>query len=141
MSVSASIEIQFTHINSIDIVLLLLNSGWTFEDNGHQSYIPIGDNDEWDWRWEHLKNNELLDILKIKQNLREVIGVGITWKDSERGGELILNNDNSLILNLTNNRLVSKSTVTDFDWYLEKIVNVFNSNAIFIESIKCYEYK
>ena len=46
MSVSASIEIQFLDKKPIDIVILLLNAGWTFNDNGHQTYLPIGDNNK-----------------------------------------------------------------------------------------------
>ena len=78
MSVSASIEIQFLDKKPIDIVILLLNAGWTFNDNGHQTYLPIGDNDEWDWVWDNLNNEDLLAILKNKQELSEVIVIGMT---------------------------------------------------------------
>ena len=141
MSVSASIQIQFLDKKQIDIVILLLNAGWTFNDNGHQTYLPIGDNDEWDWLWDNLNNEDLLAILKNKQELSEVIGIGMTWSDSSRGGELIFEKNNSLIFNISNNRLISESTVTDFDWYLKKIVCAFNLHGVVIESISCYEYK
>ncbi len=141
MSVSASIEIEFVGIDIIKTIQSLLNNGWTFDDNGHKSYLPIGDNDEWDWSWDLLTNEQLLNILKKKLELGEVIGVGITWSDTERGGELIFENDKSLILNLSNNRLVGESSITDFDWYLRKIINVFDQDKIEVQSIKCYEYK
>lgn len=139
MSVNASIEIKFYEIKPIDIVVLLLKAGWVFNDNGLQSYIPVGDEDEWDWKWEELTDEQMLFILKTKQDLNEIIGVGITWSDSNVGGELLLT-QNSLIFSLSNNRLIGDSSVTDFNWYLDKIVNVLKLNKIKISSIKCEEF-
>lgn len=79
--------------------------------------------------------------MKAKQELNEVIGVGITWLDSGSGGELILENNELLILNITNNRIVTDSSITDFDWYLKKIINIFNINGVVIKDISCFEYK
>lgn len=141
MSVSASIEIEFGGIDIIKTIRALLNNGWTFDDNGHQNYLPIGDNDRWDWCWESLTDEELLHILKKKQELGEIIGVGITWLDTARGGELIFEKNKLLIFNLSNNRLVGESSITDFDWYLRKIIGVFDQNEMEVKSIKCYEYK
>lgn len=141
MSVSASIEIELVGIDITKTIQALLNNGWTFNDNGHKSYLPIGDNDSWDWCWDSLTDEELLYILKKKEELGEIIGVGITWLDTARGGELIFENNKLLIFNLSNNRLVGESSITDFEWYLKRIVGVFDKNEMEVKSIKCYEYK
>lgn len=141
MSVSASIEINLSGTDSFNIMLNLLNAGWVFNDNGYQTYLPVGDNDDWDWRSEKLTNEQLLSIIEKKQQLNEVIGVGLTWGDTGRGGELILGIDNSLMFNISNNRLINDYFLTDFDWYLRKLIHALDTGNILIQSVKFEEYK
>ena len=54
MSVQASIDIEFANLSQnpkspTDIIKMLLDGGWTLNDNGGISYLPVGDNDDFDW--------------------------------------------------------------------------------------------
>ena len=64
MTVTASIDfrVYLCTISLIDILSILSSHGWNFSDSGHQVYLPINDNDEWNWKSEKLNNEELFDI-------------------------------------------------------------------------------
>ena len=120
MAVTASIDfrVYLCTISLIDILSILSSYGWNFSDNGYQVYLPINDNDEWNWKSEKLNNEELFDIFHIKSKLSEPIGVAISWQETNIGGQLLLFPDGEISVLLNNNRLINSYGVTDFDWYL-----------------------
>ena len=142
MAVTASIDFRVypRTISLIDILSILSSYGWNFSDNGHQVYLPINDNDEWNWKSEKLNNGELFDIFHIKSKLSEPIGVAISWQETNIGGQLLLFPNGEISVLLNNNRLINSYGVTDFDWYLNKIVPVFREHNIVIEKLSFTEH-
>ncbi|MBN2908792.1 hypothetical protein JQC72_04550 [Polycladomyces sp. WAk] len=54
MSVSASIDIHLVSRNgermsTVKVVQTLLDDGWTLDDHGQVSYLPVGDRDDFDF--------------------------------------------------------------------------------------------
>ncbi len=72
MSVSTSIDIHLSknekmHRQTIEIIKVLINFGWTLSNNGFVGYLPLGDNDDFDWQEEEINFETLTNILKKKK--------------------------------------------------------------------------
>ncbi len=142
MSTSASINVRFHNkFNPIELIHSLIEGGWTFNDYGHVSFLPVGDNGDYDWQWLSLqKQTEVWSILDQKIKNDEVIGIVLTTGKGLIGYELLIWEDrSSLCCNLSVNRksLGEGSRLTDFNWYLNKIEPCFKKLGIPISSINC----
>ena len=122
----------------------MLAHGWTINDHGKMGFLPIHDNDMYNWQWEAINIDTLMEILREKEKFKEPLGVLITWKDSNIGGSLITYSMDEICLFITINRQVIQLreglSMTDANWYLERIKPIFISgNGITISSIKFSE--
>ncbi len=143
MSVSASIDISLSeeNIDPVTIFRYLLNHNWRIEDNGNKVFLPLNDDDMFDWQSRtDIKDYEVFDILSRKNNIKETLGVSLSWLDTNVGGEFLIAQDLTVSISLTNNRQINSYGITDFDWYLSKIIPVLTSEKICIESIIFSEY-
>lgn len=68
-----------------------------------------------------------------------MIGVSLSWKDTDIGGEFLISDDLTLCISLTNNRRINTYGLTDFDWYLSRIIPAIDRDEIFIEDISFTE--
>jgi hypothetical protein len=153
MSISASIDIQFARrkemkISKVMLVKRLLEYGWTFRHNGYASYLPIGDNDDFNFQREAF-NKESIDalmmVIKKKEELDEPIVVSMTWERTNVGGELLLIRNGEISINLSINRKlldtgIEKTKNTDVNWYLMRLLPVFNCEELMIESFSYSEH-
>lgn len=143
MSVSASIDFNF-YSSNVDItplllISILLSNGWSLLDCGGKSYLPIGDIDNFDWQHsKSITDDEIMEICAIKFKNKEVIGLGLTWLDTNIGGDFLLYPEGGLSFLLNIERIENISTtLTDFNWYLEKIIPTLIENDIYVERMKC----
>lgn len=95
MSVSATLDISLLSkgnnlFSSVDIVKIFIENGWCISDNGKFFYLPLGDNDDFDWQDDEMDQNEFIKIIKRKEEKGELRGVAITWKKSSIGGTLLV---------------------------------------------------
>lgn len=70
MSYEACIVIncEFKSDKILDVIKILLNSGWTyFHDNGYADYLPLGDDDHYDWQSSLISSDEISNIIIEKQ--------------------------------------------------------------------------
>ena len=63
------------------------------------------------------------------------MGVSLSWLDTNVGGEFLIDQDLMISISLSNNRQINSYGMTDFDWYLSKIIPIFKKEKINIESI------
>ncbi|WP_145326110.1 hypothetical protein [Paenibacillus xylanexedens] len=130
MSVSASIEISLSkQISRMTILRKLEEFGWSYNDQGKVTFLPIGDEDDFNWQRKCIPTDELLKILAIKDNQGELIGVAMTWKDTNIGGTFLIKKNGTILMSPDINRKVldveSYNKVTDINWYTTKLVPVF----------------
>ena len=72
MSISSSIDVKLVdkynyHNSYWTIIDILQNNGWKIFDEKKVFYLPLGDNDDYDWRLEELTVDELKVIIKEKE--------------------------------------------------------------------------
>ena len=138
MSVSASINIHLSknnnkHVPAIEIIKVLINFGWNLLHNGYIGYLPIGDKDDFDWQEKKISFEELVSILKEKEETNEVIGIIMTWKNTEIGGTFLFYTNEkyeTFSMGISAERQVitlqDDSKITDFQWYLPKLLIPLN---------------
>ncbi|MDO4230468.1 MAG: hypothetical protein Q4C98_11690 [Capnocytophaga sp.] len=67
-----------------------MSNGWSLLGCGGKSYLPIGDIDDFDWQYsKSITDDEIMDICTIKFKNKEIIGLGLTWLDTNIGGNFL----------------------------------------------------
>lgn len=136
MSISAWLEIKsIDNIQPIVLLNKLIQLGWIFSDNGLKTFLPLGDNDNFDWQSENVYSDYLFDIFRQKFIQNELIGVVMTWSETMIGGEFLVCSEGRLNISLSLNRLTTIAGITDVNWYIDKIIPVFNDLHYEVELI------
>lgn len=140
MSVSSSITLSLAmrNINSFDVVRLLLRTGWSPSFQGHVSFLPLGDDGNFDWKCVPESNlPDALQEIEAKSGLGEMLGILLVSDNSDCGGEFLIYSDCKVVFSLTvNRRLLSESEhVTDIGWYITKIFRTFKNGEMQITSM------
>ena len=142
MSVSASIDFELHQKNDVmtnlDVIELLFKHDWTFNDHGLKSFVSFGA-DIGDFESQNITDDELLHILKLKQNSDANLSVVMTWKNSNIGFTFLTHHHLEFSLLLNVNRQITTYNVTDFMWYLDKIVPSFDQYDFGIIQFNCNE--
>ncbi len=142
MSTTASLifDLYKCEKKAVEIIDILINGGWRFicESNENKAlYLPVYDVDDFNWQSEAISKEKLFAILNEKEKRKETIGISIVWEDTECGGELLIDRGLSVIFSLTINRKVlTKSEITDFNWYIERIGPCLQKENIIIERVR-----
>ena len=145
MSHAAGINITISSSTKsiLELIEVLLNNGWSVKDHGHISYLPLGDEDA--FNWQHIAIEawlKIVEIFKQKEKNRELIGLVMTWKDTNIGGEFLFFPDGQLLaVSWGVNRKVLKhcADFTDHSWYLTRVLAPLLQEGIVIESVQCYD--
>ena len=145
MSHAAGINISMSSKtkSTIELIEILLNNGWSVKDQGHISYLPLGDEDAFNWQHVAIPSwPKIVEILKQKEKNCEMIGLVMTWKDANIGGEFLFFPDGrQLAISWSVNRRTLKhcADFTDHSWYLSRILTPLLKECIVIESVQCYD--
>jgi len=143
MSVSANIHVNAVQKNTISvwkIIKALLDNGWEIFKNGKITFLPLHDNDMYNWKDGSLTLTEFKSNLDEKENLSETIGV-ILYK-GDIGVTLLFMSCCEFIVGCDINRKVlPDSGITDLSWYLSNIIIPIKEIGFEISDIHCDEYK
>ncbi|MNK75985.1 hypothetical protein D3C87_955400 [compost metagenome] len=96
-----------------------------YDEVGNVVYLPLGDIDEYNWTKDPIDWSTLISIIKTKENQNEHIGIDLTWRETGIGGQFLFWSKGNLSINLNINRKKidgCQFDITDFSWYLDKIV-------------------
>ena len=144
MSRNVSLDIDLSMNNKkfsrYEILECLLYGGWSFLDDGNFVYLPLGDED-YDWNSASMSEKEILDFLRIKSNLDEVIGFPITWADTNIGGQVLFFPNFEFSFSITTYIKNFDKNIVDVNWYLIKLLPIFDKNGILYNSIRYQEYR
>jgi hypothetical protein len=125
-----------------DIIAAFKQIGWsTFNSNGETEYLPVGDNDEYDWYKKVMTESELQSIITAKTSKNERIGINLFYRDGVEGITLLSSNTKEIILCLSINRRTINNTHTDMSWYLENVIYKLLNTNVRIISYKATEYE
>ena len=145
MSHAAGINITISSStkNILELIEVLVNNGWSVKDHSHISYLPLCDEDA--FTWQHVAIAawpKIVETLKQKEKNRELIGLVMTWKDTNIGGEFLFFPDGQqLAVSWSVNRKALKhcADFTDHSWYLTRILTPLLKEGVVIESVQCYD--
>jgi hypothetical protein len=146
MSVSAAIDLELStssdRVSAKKVLMTLHDFGWSFDDHGNVSYLPVGDQDDFDWQSEKMSVENLLEIVEAKEQRGELIGVTITWKDTGIGGQLLLQSDGTMTFSITVNRkcIDEETRITDVNWYLMRLLLPLNQNGFYVAFFQFSEH-
>lgn len=145
MSTTASIDIEILNnsdyiVSAVYLMDEMLNKNWNVRYNGKINYLPLGDEDLFEWTENILTEDQLREIIKQKELQNEIVGIVFYWDDTNIAISMLKFQDNQISFNLNINRVVidsMKSTnITDVNWYLTKIIPCLNTEKSKICSVK-----
>lgn len=143
MSVSAYLDVVLACNEKPDWVVSIFRSltefGWRYRCDEKVVYLPIGDGDAFNWCSADLKESELLECIRRKSEIHEIVGVAMTYEETGVGGEFLFLPDGVLSFSISTNRLRS-SGVMDVTWYMSKIVPPIKESKWVIVSLKYEEF-
>lgn len=123
----------------VSVIKLFNNIGWAFTNNQIE-YLPINDNDMFDWRCENLLIEEFFSIVSKKQQIGELVGVNLYYKNTDIGITFLARSTEEILLVLSINRKTIDQEFTDFSWYIIRIVSELKRNGCKIEHIVYEDY-
>ena len=148
MAKTGDIKIEIDPYNNyyifdiIDFINAFEEESWSLNDHGNISYLPLHDDDNYDWKIKPISfRREIIPLLKEKQKCNETIGVNFYSNKYNTGFSLLVyNNYNTINFILYNNvKRIEELSITDFSWYIKKIIPILNRLDINYEYISCSE--
>ncbi len=129
-----------------DIIKQFDNIGWGVKDD-IMKYLPIHDNDMFEWREEKLSYEKLFSLVSEKQALGEAVGVQLFHNKSDHGTTLYAKSTKEITLFLDYNRRIMYNTegtvggaFTDISWYVYHIVFALEKAGCPVEDMTYNEY-
>ncbi len=124
-----------SYSNSITQIIDALNRiGWGYSDEQIE-YLPLHDNDSFDWQKKTISVEELFSIISQKQELGELCGVVLYHQNSDKGVTILARNTKRFIVNININRKTICGDFTDISWYIENIIAKLEEIGCIIESV------
>ena len=126
----------------VDVLKIFQQIGWyIYNPQGKVEYLPIGDDDEYDWQSDEISESELYDIISKKIARKEQIGINLFYCNGTEGISLMAYNTSQIMLSITINRKIVKGKYTDMAWYLENIIYRLLNIDVRLLSYKIEEYE
>ncbi|WP_342565754.1 hypothetical protein NST84_11785 [Paenibacillus sp. FSL R7-0345] len=147
MSISAWIDIHLseqssTNLSAQDLIKQFVKEGWDYVNhNGEVTFLPLGDGDHFNWQSEVMNSACILNIIELKQAQQEIVGIQLLRRDSDIGCDMLLFNANHIGFSLSIARKSVENQgeidMTDFSWYLERVLPVFKYAGLQVERVQC----
>ncbi len=126
------------------LIDLLCNEGWTvYNENENIEYLPIGDDEDFCWQEDNISYEELRNIVEMKQQRNEFVGIHLFYGESSHGISLLLRDTQKVTISLDINRKtigVGRDSLTNFEWYFSKIIMILNKEESLLVSYKFEDY-
>ena len=127
--------------NIIEILKKFKQIGWDIHrQQGETEFLPVGDDDMYEWQCEKISEIKLYEIVSKKMALREQIGVNLFYGNGSEGISLLADTTKEIMLSMSIDRKTYKGNNTDMIWYLENIIYKLIDIGVRISSYKLQEY-
>ena len=116
--------------------------GWHVNIDGKIRYTPLNDNEDFNWLQTNISNySVVLQILKEKQTKQELIAISFLFDPTVHGIDALIYPDlNKITFGLhINRRTIDTTGITDFTWYIVRIIPVLELIEMEIGSIECLD--
>ncbi len=138
MSYSVSLNVKLDSNNMLcckEIINLLLKTGWNIQKNSNITFLPLNDDDMFEWTTSETTLYDFIKLVDEKEYLDEIVGVELYWEDTDIGGHLLMfnNSDFSFDLNINTKYIGEKVKIPDFNWYAERIIPYLSQESHIIE--------
>lgn len=146
MAREAVLEIDCSRYSEriIDVINMFEELGWKYYDaKQNVEYLPLGDDDGFNWKREFLSTKELQELINNKQDKFECIGLNLFFENSLVGVTLLAKNTKEIVMSLSINRKTIENDteyITDFGWYFVNIIQRIWEKECPIDYIKFEEY-
>lgn len=121
-------------------IISALNSiGWKYSADGQSEYLPLHDNDSFDWKKDRLSDDELFSVISEKQQAGELCGVILYHQETGRGVALLARNTKEIMINININRKTLQGDFTDLSWYIETIAVKLEETGCTVQSVRYTE--
>lgn len=113
----------------------LLASGWRPDDHGMLRYLPIGDDEDYDWDATPASNlSSVMTEVETKARNGETIGIVLTFQSTLIGGEWLFFPNGDVAFSPSVNRKLTDGH-SHVDWYLDRVLSAFaRAEAVNVES-------
>ena len=128
MAREAILEINCSRYSEriIDVINLFNEVRWKYYDaEKNIEYLPLGDNDDFDWQKKFLSENELQELINDKQDTFELVALNLYYENSEEGLTLLAKNTKKIAIDLNINRRTvenNRESITDIGWWFDNII-------------------
>lgn len=131
MSSSVSLNVKLDSNNllsSKEVITLLLKFGWNIQKDGKITFLPLKDDDMYNWTTSNISLGDFIKLVDEKEYAKEIVGVELYWENTDIGGHLLMFNksDFSFALNINTKYIGEKDKIPDFNWYAERIITCLN---------------
>jgi hypothetical protein len=150
MAVESIISLRIVDVKSrcvvypTEILKILLAGGWRIlSEDGTAFYKSPGDDEDADWIISKISLTELIKLFEEKEQKGELIGTVMTWQDTSIGGEVLLYREKEMLQNgiqtsmvfglSCDRKIAANYSFTDVNWYLEKLLPMFNQGNTIVE--------
>lgn len=111
-----------------DFIKLLGSLGWScYDADNSAEYLPLGDNDSFDWQIGEVTESTLYSVFDSKLEQGETVGLVLYYRDTEYGVTLLAADTSEIIIipNINRRTLTEddEDSLTDVNWYSERLMN------------------
>ncbi len=129
----------------IDVVNLFNELGWKYHNEENNiEYLPLGDDDDFDWQKKKLFTDELNELIDSKQDNFERVGLNMYYENSDVGVTFLAKNTKEILINLNIRRKTigdNNESITDIGWYFNTIIQKLEERGCPIDYVKFEEYE
>lgn len=126
------------------LIDLLCDGGWTvYNQKNNIEYLPVGDDDDFDWQEDNITYEELRNIVEMKQQRNELVGVVLFYEGTSHGIDILLKDLQNVIISIDVNRNrigEERDSLTNFEWYFSKLIMILNKDESLLISYKFEDY-
>jgi len=114
---------------------------WIYNTENEVEYLPIADNDCFNWKCEKISEEEFRNIINTKKRNSELIGLNLFFNNSNIGISMLARDTKNITFGISINCKRLGNGCTDMAWYIENIIYKLVGVGMRIVSYKFGEFE